>query len=290
MACTAPSRITVTRSAIWRTSAQPVRDVDDGGVARGGLAHRLEHALRPCRRRAARSARRGSGSAGPARAPWPARSAARCGDADVLHPRRRAAPCSRRGRARRASIAGRRAAAWTASARFSATVMSGSSAGCWWTIASPSCCATSGVRPVDGLAGERDRALVGRDLAAGDAHQRRLAGAVLAEQRVHLARPQLERDVLERDDAREALPDAGQLEQRGHFGERRLDLRLGQVAGQERVTGQRRVAGDLVRLAGDRVLERPSAGPRSRRGPCRRSPSPPRTAPRCATSSSASRP
>ena len=45
---------------------------------------------------------------------------------------------------------------------------------------------------VDELAVEDDRAAVGRGRARGHVHQRRLAGAVLAEQRVHLARQHVE--------------------------------------------------------------------------------------------------
>src|SRR5690606_23389412 len=44
--------------------------------------------------------------------------------------------------------------------------------------------------------------------------QRRLAGAVLAEEGVHLTRPDLELDAVERDDARVALLDPSQLEDR----------------------------------------------------------------------------
>ena len=53
-----------------------------------------------------------------------------------------------------------------------------------------------------------------------DVHQRRLAGAVLTEQRVDLARAHIEVDVVVREDTRVALRDAPHLE-RG-----RLDGRL----------------------------------------------------------------
>ena len=42
---TSPSRMTVTRSAICADFLQAVRDVDDGGAARGGGAHLLEQEL-----------------------------------------------------------------------------------------------------------------------------------------------------------------------------------------------------------------------------------------------------
>ena len=52
--------------------------------------------------------------------------------------------------------------------------------------------------------------------AAEHAHQRRLAGAVLSEQEVHLARMNRERDAVERANAGKALGDAAHLEQRRH--------------------------------------------------------------------------
>ena len=57
-----------------------------------------------------------------------------------------------------------------------------------------------------------DLALVRVVEAVDDVHQRRLAGAVLAEQRVHLALEQVELDLVVREDAREALRDAAELE------------------------------------------------------------------------------
>ena len=60
---------------------------------------------------------------------------------------------------------------------------------------------------VDGRAVEDDRAGVGRRRAGGDVHQRRLAGAVLTEQGMHLAREDVERDVHERRDAVVVLGD-----------------------------------------------------------------------------------
>ena len=71
---------------------------------------------------------------------------------------------------------------------------------------------------------EQDYSLVRSGKAVEDIHQRRLAGAVLAEQRVDLAWPDLEVDVIVGDDARVALRDAAHLERgRDHrrFGRRR---------------------------------------------------------------------
>ena len=45
-----------------------------------------------------------------------------------------------------------------------------------------------------------------------DVHQRRLAGAVFAQERVHLTAPDIELDVVVGDDTRELLADAAHLE------------------------------------------------------------------------------
>ena len=64
------------------------------------------------------------------------------------------------------------------------------------------------------LPAHADLALVGVVEPVEDVHQRRLAGAVLAEERVHLAGAELEVDRVVGDDAREPLRDALQLEKR----------------------------------------------------------------------------
>ena len=56
-----------------------------------------------------------------------------------------------------------------------------------------------------GLAAQGDRAPVGRLQAGEDLHQRGLARAVLAHERVHLARPELHRDILQGRQAPEGL-------------------------------------------------------------------------------------
>ena len=71
---------------------------------------------------------------------------------------------------------------------------------------------------LDRLAVDQDLALVRPVEAVEDVHQRRLPGAVLAEQRVHLAAAQVEVDVVVRDHAGEALRDALQLEERRFVG------------------------------------------------------------------------
>jgi LacI family transcriptional regulator len=61
---------------------------------------------------------------------------------------------------------------------------------------------------------EQDLSGIARAGTAQDLHQRRFAGAVLAEQHVHLARAQLEAHVIEGDDARVAFADAPHQQQR----------------------------------------------------------------------------
>jgi len=57
---------------------------------------------------------------------------------------------------------------------------------------------------------DADRAAVGRVDAGDDLDQRRLAGAVLAEQRMHLAGVHVEVDVAQHPDAGEGLRDAAE--------------------------------------------------------------------------------
>ena len=61
---------------------------------------------------------------------------------------------------------------------------------------------------------DADLSLVGPGESVEDVHQRRLAGAVLAEQRVHLAPAQVEVDVVVSDDPGVTLGDPSQLEDR----------------------------------------------------------------------------
>ena len=71
-----------------------------------------------------------------------------------------------------------------------------------------------------GLAVDADLARVGLVEPGQDVHERALAGAVLAEQGVDLARPQVEVDVVVGDDAGEALDDAAHLDRRRGVGRR----------------------------------------------------------------------
>ena len=83
---------------------------------------------------------------------------------------------------------------------FSATVMTGMSMKCWCTIPIPRSIASLGRGYVHGLAVDQDLALVRAVEPVEDVHERRLAGAVLAEERVHLAAAEVEVDVVVRED------------------------------------------------------------------------------------------
>ena len=67
---------------------------------------------------------------------------------------------------------------------------------------------------------DADAAAVGGVHAGDDLDERRLAGAVLAEERVHLAGEDVEVDVLEDADAGEGLRDAGERDEGGHLAPR----------------------------------------------------------------------
>ena len=79
----------------------------------------------------------------------------------------------------------------------------------------PASSASRGAWNVDGPVVDPDLAGIGAIEAGEDVRESRLACAVLAEQRVHLARGRLEVDAVVGDDAREALDDSVQLD-RGH--------------------------------------------------------------------------
>ena len=74
-------------------------------------------------------------------------------------------------------------------------------------IATPARSASRTLAKRTGVAVDADLAVVVGVHAGEDLHQRRLAGAVLADQRVHLAGAKLEVDAVERGDAGEALGD-----------------------------------------------------------------------------------
>ena len=81
-------------------------------------------------------------------------------------------------------------------------------------VAMPAACAARGSAKRTGCAVEQHFASVGREDAGEDVHQRRLAGAVLAEQRVNLAALEVEIDAAQSLHAAEMLGDAAHGEQR----------------------------------------------------------------------------
>ena len=110
----------------------------------------------------------------------------------------------------------------------------------------PSAVAVRGVQAGDRLALRRDRAGVGLDGPGRDVHQRRLAGAVLAEDRVHLAGQHLDRHVGQRGDAGVRLGDAGHAPASpGVVAAMSLSITvlLCGIAGRRRARGRRRTAG-----------------------------------------------
>ena len=87
---------------------------------------------------------------------------------------------------------------------FSATVSTGTSMKCWWTMLMPRSMASDGLWIVTGSPSMQDLALVRAGEPVEDVHQGRLAGPVLAEERVDLAGPDLEVDVVVGDHARDS--------------------------------------------------------------------------------------
>ena len=78
----------------------------------------------------------------------------------------------------------------------------------------------------DGLSVDQDLTLVGVVETVEDVHQRGLPRAVLAQQRVHLTCPEVEADVVVREDSREPLRDPAQLEDDGAVAHRAGILRV----------------------------------------------------------------
>ena len=92
---------------------------------------------------------------------------------------------------------------------FCSTVRSGISDSSWNTAAMPARLRGVGIGGAKGLAVDEDRAAVVADGAGEDLDEGALAGAVLAEQRVHLAGARAELGVAQRDDAAVALRQTG---------------------------------------------------------------------------------
>ena len=89
---------------------------------------------------------------------------------------------------------------------------------CWCTIPTPASIDALGEPRRTGFPLIRISPSSGVVEPVEDVHQRRLARAVLAEQRVHLALEEVEADVVVRDDPREALRDVAHLEDLGALG------------------------------------------------------------------------
>ena len=99
------------------------------------------------------------------------------------------------------------------SATFSATVMSGTSMKCWCTIPIPSSSAWRGLSIVTGCPSTSIGPRVRLEEAVDDVHQRRLAGAVLAEQAEDLAVCDVEGDVVVRGQLAVALRESAEAEE-----------------------------------------------------------------------------
>ena len=83
---------------------------------------------------------------------------------------------------------------------------------CWWTMPTPAWIARGGIAEDALLAVDEDLARVRLVQAGQDVHQRRLAGAVLAQQAEHLAPVGRDRDPVVGEDARKPLRDVAQFE------------------------------------------------------------------------------
>ena len=109
--------------------------------------------------------------------------------------------------------------------------------------------------------------------ARDDLHQRGLAGAVLADQGMDLARADREADVLERLDARELLRDAAHLEQNVTHLDRRLPLAVRGWITSAGVPGGDRCTPAMVEAYSSlRRRRRPRCSTRCRRAPSGRCP------------------
>ncbi len=100
------------------------------------------------------------------------------------------------------------------STMFSQTVRLSASMKCWNTMPMPAAIASRGEREARPLAVDGDRALVGPMRAVERLHQRRLAGTVLADDRVDGAGAHRQVDPVVGDDTGEALDDVVQLDRR----------------------------------------------------------------------------
>ncbi len=98
---------------------------------------------------------------------------------------------------------------------FSATVITGMSMKCWCTMPMPLAIASRGDDMRTGSPSIRISPSIRVVEAVEDVHERRLSGAVLAEERVDLATTEVEVDVVVREHPGELLRDPAELENRG---------------------------------------------------------------------------
>ena len=203
-----------------------MRDVDDADAARGDLAHDLEQPFDFGRgQRRGRLVHdedaRGIGQRlgdGDDLAPADRQFADRLIDVDVdadgLEPLRAARRIAARSSTpARVSSRPRK--------RLAVTSRPGTRSSSWKIVATPAACAARGSAKRTGAV-DQHLAGVRLDHAREHVHQRRLAGAVLAEQRMDLAAVEIEVDAAQRLDAAETLDDPAHGEQRRGRVQRRL--------------------------------------------------------------------
>src|SRR5215211_3159168 len=263
----APSRITVTRSAIWRISGSRC-DMYTTAASRAAASRT---AWKTRSTMFAPSAAVGSSRIrmrGLSASALASSSSARCATLSSSTRVGSFAVQPIRSSSSRIQVSSRPSTkdAGTPSDMFSATVRSGNSAGCWWTIASPRCWAASGV--------SRSNALPPRVIVPSSGAMTPPATPMS----VDLPAPFSPSNACTsparaaKSTSRNATTPGNRFQMPdswrsvvcsvivGFIGllllERRPLLVLGQVTRQERVTRHRRVARHVVRLLGDRVLER----------------------------------
>ena len=179
---------------------EAVADVDDGDAGRRRACGSGRAAARRRRGRAPWSARRAAAPSAATAAPGRPRASAagRATGSRSARRRQMSSSYSASFSAAHASIRPYRgrSAAGAARNRFSATVRPATSVIVWYAMPRPSCIAALGEADVSGSPAISTMPVSGGDGAAGDAEQRRLARAVLAEEGVDLAGVEVDRDVV----------------------------------------------------------------------------------------------
>ena len=217
-----PRRSTLTRSLMARTSASLwlMKTTDspsatsDRSVAKSAFTSSgTRTAVGSSRMRMRQS--RDSAFRISTRCCWPTDSSSTRAAGSTRIPKRSDASDARRAAPRPGRAAG---SVERPSARFSATVIGRTRAKCWVTIPIPASIASRGDRMPTRLPVDQDLAGIGLRQPVGDAHDRGLAGPVLAEQRVDLAATDVEVDAVVGDEVPEPLADAAQLQGRRAVG------------------------------------------------------------------------